>query len=123
MGACRVGAYYREYVVRDFLKVVVVCSEEPHAIGDLPALPYCFKCEKSISAGGFRLCYSEEVALPSGRRVVVEGAEVLGEMRSVSYVIRGVDCSVDPEELYEEVSALVERVCGELGTYRSRTSE
>lgn len=117
------SAYYREHVVREFLKVVVVCSEEPHAVGDLPGLPYCFKCLKDVSAGSSRLCYSEEIVLPSGRRVVVEGAEVLGEMRSVSYVVRGIDCSVDPEELYEEVSTLVMDVCKDLGGRSSETSE
>lgn len=106
------SAHFKEYVIRDFLKVVVVCSEEPHAVGDLPGLPYCFSCDKSISIGEDRLCYSEEIPSPSGKRVVIEGTKVLGELRSVSYVVKGVDCSIDPEELYEEVSALIGSLCG-----------
>ncbi len=113
----------REHVVCDFLKVVVVCSEEPHAVGDLPGLPYCFGCERSLSIGGDRLCYSDEMPLPSGRRVVIEGTEVLGELRSVSYVVRGVNCSVDPRELYEEVSALVLSACREPREGSARASE
>ncbi|MCX8184929.1 MAG: hypothetical protein RMI56_00050 [Sulfolobales archaeon] len=117
------NAYCKEYVIRDFLKVVVVCSEEPHAVGDLPGLPYCFKCVKSVSTSDSRLCYSEEITLPSGRRVVIEGAEVFGEMKSISYIVRGIDCSIDPEELYEETSTLVLSVCRNIGKYSSGTSE
>ncbi len=115
--------FFREHVVRDFLKVVVVCSEEPHAVGDLPGLPYCFGCEKSLSIGGDRLCYSEEMPLPSGGRVIIEGANVLGELRSVSYIAKGVECSVDPERLYEEVSALITRICRESGERSGGASE
>lgn len=115
--------HFREHVIRNFLKVVIVCSEEPHAVGDLPGLPYCFSCDKSIAIGEDRLCYSREISLPSGRRVVVEGTEILGELRSVSYLVKGVDCSVNPEELYEEVSALIAGLCGESEHSGRQTSE
>ncbi|MEM0066319.1 MAG: hypothetical protein QXT76_05280 [Sulfolobales archaeon] len=106
-------AYYKEYVVRDFLKVVLVCSEEPHAIGDIPSLPYCFGCDKSISVGKDRVCYSEEITLPSGKKVVIEGAEVLGVLRSISYIVKEIECSINPEELYEEISAFIREYCRE----------
>lgn len=110
-GVTRVSVYFKEYVVRDFLKVVVICSEEPHAVGDLPGLPYCFSCDKSISIGEDRLCYSEEMLSPCGKRVVIEGTKILGELRSVSYVVKGINCSIDPEELYRDVSALIDDLC------------
>lgn len=115
--------YFKEYVVRDFLKVVVVCSEEPHAVGDLPGLPYCFRCDKSISINKDKVCHSEEIPLPSGGRVIVEGTEVLGELRSISYIARGIDCSLDPEKLYREVADLVVSLCRSSSKYPAQTSE
>ncbi|MEM2007406.1 MAG: hypothetical protein QXG17_06490 [Sulfolobales archaeon] len=117
------GAHFREHVVRDFLKVVVVCSEEPHAVGDIPGLPYCFSCDKSVTVGEGRVCYSGELALPSGKKVVIEGAEVLGVLRSISYLVREIECSVNPEELYEEISAFIREYCREHEHSTASTSE
>lgn len=105
------GVRVREYTVNDFLKIVIVCSNNPHAVGDLPALPYCFSCDKSMFLGEVRLCYSEEIVLPSGERLVVEGSEVMGKLKSVSYIVKGIDCEVSPEELYAKISNFVERAC------------
>ncbi len=113
----------REYVVRDFMKVVIVCSEEPHAVGDLPGLPYCFGCDKSLSIGDVVICYSNEISLPSGGRVVIEGTKVLGEIRSISYIVKGIKCSTDPEKLYEEVVELVEKLCSSMRSPNDAASE
>lgn len=113
-------AEIREYVVRDFMKVVVVCSEEPHAIGDLPGLPYCFGCDRHLSVGNAIICYSNEISLPTRGRVIIEGAKVLGEIRSISYIVKGVECSVDPGKLYEEVVELVEKLCSEMRSPNDR---
>lgn len=113
----------REHVVRDFMKVVIVCSEEPHAVGDLPGLPYCFGCDKSLSIGDVVVCYSNEISLPSGGRVVIEGTKVLGEIRSISYIVKGIECSIDPEKLYEEVVELVEKLCSNMRSPSDAASE
>ena len=105
------GVQVREYTVDGFLKIVIVCSDEPHAVGDLPALPYCFSCDKQVILDGTRLCYSQEMVLPSGERVIVEGGEVMGEFRSVSFVIKGIDCEASPEDLYSKVSDAVKDAC------------
>lgn len=116
-------AEVREHVVRDFMKVVIVCSEEPHAVGDLPGTPYCFSCDRHLSVGDVVVCYSDEIPLPSGGRVVIEGTKVLGSVRSVSYIAKGIECSTDPEKLYEEVVALVERICSHTRDSNGAASE
>jgi hypothetical protein len=117
--------YTGEYVVRGFVKLLLVCSEEPHVVGDLPALPYCFGCPKSLEVEGARVCYSEELALPSGVIVVIGGTEVFGELRSVSFVARNVTCDVDPDSLLRAVEDYVTFRCsntreGALESARSR---
>gem|GEM_PF-634095 len=103
--------YTAEYVVRGFIKLLLVCSEEPHVIGDLPALPYCFSCSKSLEVGGVRMCYSEELTLPSGITVVVGGAEVFGELRSITFLARKVTCDVDPGSLLRDIENYVTSKC------------
>ncbi|MCC6046787.1 MAG: hypothetical protein LM571_01150 [Desulfurococcaceae archaeon] len=106
--------YTREYVVQGFIKLLLVCSEEPHVVGDLPALPYCFGCSKFLEVDGVRVCYSEELTLPSGVTVVVSGTEVLGELRSVSFVARNVTCDVDPGSLLRAVEDYIMSTCSKL---------
>lgn len=103
--------YTREYVVRGFIKLLLVCSEEPHVIGDLPALPYCFSCSKILEVEGIRMCYSEELTLPSGITVVVGGTEILGELRSISFLARNITCDVDPDSLLRDVENYITSRC------------
>jgi len=57
------------------------------------------------------MCYSEELTLPSGIMVVVGGAEVFGEIRSVTFLAKNVTCDVDPDSLLKDIENYITLKC------------
>jgi len=115
--------YVKEYVVDDHVKLVYVCnSNECLVIGDLPALEWCFEVGEELSIGEVRLCYSrrsEIDVMGDSVHVVIEGAEVLGQLRSVSFVAYDVRGDLRPEALYKAVVNYVNTACS--GAYKDLT--
>ncbi|MCD6428545.1 MAG: hypothetical protein J7L12_02890 [Desulfurococcales archaeon] len=108
--------YTKEYVVNDHIKVVYVCNENGACIviGDLPALYWCFDEDDELSVSESRLCYSKRLTINVEEnvvQVVIEGAEVLGKVRSVSFIAYGVRSNLNPEVLYRVISEYVMSVC------------
>ncbi|MEM0014528.1 MAG: hypothetical protein QXX81_00360 [Zestosphaera sp.] len=101
-----------EYVVKDFVKVVYLCNDDgsAEALGDLPALPYCFTHSECVGAGSTKVCWSEwfEVGV---LQVRVESAAVGGDLASISFQARGVRCGDDPERVYSLVREHVLKTC------------
>ncbi len=106
-----------EYFVREFIKIVYVCERSKGiAIGDLPALAWCFKCKEKLSLDSAEsfLCNSQEFRV-GPLRVTIEGTHVMGKLRSIGFIARGIDCRERPERVYEVVEELIKEVCGSGG--------
>jgi len=108
--------YTKEHIVNDHIKLVYICSNDNvcTVIGDLPALSWCFDKGDELSVSESRLCYSRRFTINikgSTVEVVIEGAEVLGELKSISFVAYGVKGDMNPEVLYKAVSEYVINIC------------
>jgi len=109
--------YTKEHIINGHIKVVYVCSDSNTctAIGDLPALHWCFDVDSELSISELRLCYSKRLIINvegSIVQVVIEGTEVLGKLRSISFIAYGVRSDLKPEALYRAVSEYIMNTCG-----------
>jgi len=109
--------YIIEHVVKDFYKLVCVCENGMGTIiGDLPILPWCFRCKDELKVGNARVCWSDELSVrikDYEGRLRVKGTYVSGELRSVMFILRNIPCSVDATALFNEVVSIVNKLCRE----------
>ena len=107
--------YIKEYVIDDHVKIVYICDgSECLVIGDLPALEWCFEMNDELSISEVKVCYSEKLIVEiedSTIQVVIEGAEVLGRLRSISFIAYGVRSDLEPEAIYRAVINHINSVC------------
>ncbi len=108
--------YTKEYIINDHIKVVYVCSDRDACtvIGDLPALHWCFDEDDELSISESKLRYSRrQIINVEGNvvQVVIEGAEVLGKVRSISFIAYGVRSDLNPGVLYRAISEYIMNAC------------
>ena len=107
--------FTKEYVINEHIKVVYVCGDNGNCVvvGDLPALPWCFDVEGELSVSTSKLYYKSIRVDIEGRstRLVIEGAKVLGSLRSIGFVAYDVESNVRPDILYSKVSEHVIKMC------------
>ncbi len=101
-----------ERSVYEFVKVVFVCDDEDsaEALGDLPALPYCFTSSECIKTNETEVCWSEWLRI-GDLLVRVESSTVGGLPASISFHARGVKCGDDPRKVYDLISEHLNDVC------------
>lgn len=101
-----------EHVVSDFVKIVYVCSDDgsAEALGDLPALPYCFTRSECVRVRDAEVCWSEWLRI-NDLQARIEGAVVEDGFASISFQVRGIKCGDDPEKLYQLVREHVLKTC------------
>ena len=109
--------YTKEHIINDHIKVVYVCNNRDACIviGDLPALHWCFDEVDELSISESKLRYSKRLTINvEGNKVqvVIEGAEVLGKVRSIGFIAYGVGSDLNPEVLYRAISKYVMNTCG-----------
>jgi len=108
----------KEYVIDDHIKIVYICDgSECLVIGDLPALDWCFEINDELSISEVKVCYSEKSVVEIKEntvQVVIEGAEVLGKLRSIGFIAYGVRDSLEPKAVYRAVINYISSVCSRL---------
>jgi len=107
--------YVIEHVVKDFYKLVCVCENGVGTvIGDLPILPWCFKCRDELRVGNVRVCWSDELTVKVKNyegKLRIKGAYVNGEVRSVMFILYNIPCSVNATTLFDEVTSIINKLC------------
>lgn len=104
-------SYTLEYTLRGHLKAVLICREgENTLISDTEPLPWCFECSDKISVKGGTICHSSKIII-DGNEVVLEGMEVLGELKVVGFIAYVNDCKIDPEKILDKVTSYIVNVC------------
>jgi len=107
-----------EHVVNKHVKVVYVCGDRSsYAIGDLPALPWCFKCVDRVSLGDTYVCWSEDIRV-NEMVLRVEASKVKGSLRSIQFILLNIDCGASPEEILNLVKKAISERCREAAVAR-----
>lgn len=102
-----------EHVVFNYVKIVYVCGDsENEAIGDIPGGPFCFSKSNCLSIKDVPSCWSDWHDY-KGLRIRFGAAKVGGQLRTVSFHVKGLSCGEEPEALYRVVKELLTELCGE----------
>ncbi|MEM2020646.1 MAG: hypothetical protein QXP80_00265 [Zestosphaera sp.] len=101
-----------EHLIYEFIKVIFICDngDSAEALGDLPALPYCFTSSECVRIDKTEVCWSEWLKIKDFL-VRVESSTVSGLPTSISFHARGVKCSDDPKKVYDLISEYLNDVC------------
>ncbi len=103
-----------EHTIFNYIKIVYLCEDsEGKAIGDIPGGPFCFDNNDCIVINDSITCWSDWIDLDEKIKVRFEGARIAGEIRTISFYVEGINCATDPTELYEAVTNLLSKLCGE----------
>ncbi len=104
-----------EHVVKDHIKIVYLCEEdEGIAVGDLPLLPWCFKCRDELKVLKVSICWSDDIVLKINDREVklrIELGHVEGKQYSIMFMLNGIKCSWNPDKVYTFVEKFIHEVC------------
>lgn len=102
-----------EHVIFNYIKIIYLCEDSKgKAIGDIPGGPFCFESNDCIAVKDSITCWSDWINLDS-MKVRFEGAKVAGKLRTISFHAEGINCATDPTELYEAITNLLSKLCGE----------
>ncbi len=104
-----------EYVVKDHIKVVYICSSNDNScevLGDLPAIPSCLEINDCIEINKVKSCLTNWLKINEYIFIRFTIAKVLGEDSIIMFQAINVPRNLGPEELFDIVTSFINRTCG-----------